>query len=474
MPVGTRGDDASPGRDATTMFPALRAPVGPGHPAPVTDAEPTDADDLLTVRTRPPVVLRAPRWIAHQVRLAMSAERIADRLRSVTRHTSAIVRLTVAAVLTFVLGQWLLHSAPLTGALTALLVVQATLYSTMSAGIRRVGAVLVGVFIALAVSTVVGLTWWSLAIVVAAGLVLGRLLPFKDQDIEVAISALLILGVTSTEVAAQTRVVETLLGALVGVAVTLAAPPRVQTPAASDAVALVARKTSQSLDRAAETLAGAVRPSDLASWAHGMRSVSELAIDAETAIDDLSRSRRLNPRAAGTPDAGPPLRAGLSSLEHVVVAVRALYVAMADGVPELRRAPSAEPTPESRIRSSVAVTLIAMADTVTAFSRLVQAEAAYESRMAEVTYAHTVDRLREAHESMSQVLVAHAHAERTTATDDDWLMKAPVIAAVDRVLRELDVDLWTRRREGWAEQSERVTPIARLLDMPLPAWMLRD
>ena len=51
----------------------------------------------------------------------------------------------------------------LTGPLTALLVVQATAFSTIKMGAVRVGAVLSGILVATLLSTWSGLTWWSLA-----------------------------------------------------------------------------------------------------------------------------------------------------------------------------------------------------------------------------------------------------------------------------------------------------------------------
>ena len=47
---------------------------------------------------------------------------------------------------------------------------------------------------------------------------------------------------------------------------------------------------------------------------------------------EAADSRRLNPRAVGTADTDPRLRSGLDALEHSVVALRALFRSIADGV----------------------------------------------------------------------------------------------------------------------------------------------
>src|SRR6476646_3709372 len=65
---------------------------------------------------------------------------------------------------------------PLVAALTALLVVQATLASTLVNGVQRVLAVVLGVTVALGFVSVVGLNWWSLGVLVAASIAGGQIL----------------------------------------------------------------------------------------------------------------------------------------------------------------------------------------------------------------------------------------------------------------------------------------------------------
>jgi uncharacterized membrane protein YgaE (UPF0421/DUF939 family) len=133
-----------------------------------------------------------------------------------------VLRLTAAAVVTYLLTLVITGGAiDLTGPLTALLVMQASAYSTLRMGIVRVGAVLAGVLIAILLSFWIGLTWWSLGAAVAASLVVAKIFRLGEQAIEVPISAMLILGVTTPDVAAETRVLNTLIGAGVGVAFSL-------------------------------------------------------------------------------------------------------------------------------------------------------------------------------------------------------------------------------------------------------------
>ncbi|WP_435835474.1 FUSC family protein [Streptomyces avermitilis] len=83
------------------------------------------------------------------------------------------LRSTAAAVLAYLAGPWLSGDAqPLLAPVTAVLVVQVTLYATLTLGIRRIA----GVLIAVGFADTVGLTWWSLGLLVLICLWLGDLL----------------------------------------------------------------------------------------------------------------------------------------------------------------------------------------------------------------------------------------------------------------------------------------------------------
>ena len=78
--------------------------------------------------------------------------------RSVEGAIRDVARLTLATVLGYLLTVKLLPPpVDLTGALTALLVTQASLRGSFRAGLVRVGAVVSGILVALAVATFVGL-----------------------------------------------------------------------------------------------------------------------------------------------------------------------------------------------------------------------------------------------------------------------------------------------------------------------------
>src|SRR3954447_14383994 len=149
-----------------------------------------------------------------------------------------VIRTTLAAVLAYELARVLLHGPPpLLAPLTALLVAQVTVVETVRSGIQRVTSVLAGVLVAVLLSQVVGLTWWGLGLVILASLLIGLVLDLGDHQLEVPISAMLVLGVVGQpeEVAAFSRVAETLIGGAVGVAASVALGPPVYVRPAAEA-----------------------------------------------------------------------------------------------------------------------------------------------------------------------------------------------------------------------------------------------
>jgi len=236
-----------------------------------------------------------------------------DSLRALPRRVRPIAmrtsRLTVAAVLSYVVARAVFDTPqPLTGPLTALLVVQATLFSTLTTGIRRVLSVVAGVLVAVVLSSVVGLTWWSLAGAIAAAIVVGQLLRLGDHLLEVPISAMLVLSVSSAEVAGYARVAETLVGAGVGVLVNVVLPPNLRTRSAASSVQRVADHAGELLDRVADELPQGATAEQARGWLADFRGLGRYVEDADRALQTASDSRRLNPRAVGRVDTLPVLR----------------------------------------------------------------------------------------------------------------------------------------------------------------------
>lgn len=421
-----------------------------------------------------PVVDRRERWQVAAQRAADLAwpgrpqtwRELPARLRGTA---SELLRLTTAAVLAWLIAARLTGTVyDLTSALTALLVLQASAYSTVRMGLLRVGAVLTGVLVAVAFSSLAGLTWWSLAAVIAASLVLAKVFRLGAQALEVPISAMLILGVSSPDLVAEARVVHTLVGAGVGVLFNLMLPAAVPTRRASSQVLRVAYAAAECLDGASRALvAGRVRRSDLEEWGDQARAVSGLVARASAAVHQVEEARKLNPRAIGTRNVEPVLRSGLDRLEGCVLAIRALFVILLQELPdEVRdeqRPPDrpGSPTYDEEARQAFAVVLSDIADCLRGFGQLVRAEAEENQEEAERALATSLEILRETRAILTELLISRPGSDAGL-----WLLRGSILAAVDQVLIELDLERRARQREEWQRRSALTLPLLTGLQVP--------
>lgn len=409
--------------------------------------------------------------VAHEV-----ARQTVDRIRH--RGLAAglrILRLTAAAVLSYLVARALLpQSRPLTGPLTSLLVVQATLFSTVTIGLQRVVAVVSGVLAAVILSSFLGLTWWSLGAIIAVSLAIGLALRLGDMLLEVPISGMLLLGLGATGIGQATdRVIETLIGAGVGVLVNVIWAPPVRSKNAAVQVEQVAAAAARVLERASRAMPSGVTRDQALDWLAEMRRVGATVSSADQAVTEAAESRRLNPRAVGTRDADPILRSGLDALEHTVVGLRALFRAIADEVPEEPEEPKddgaeaevhqtqSQPVYGEDLRRAFAVLLDDVAATLRAFGALTRIEAAPATVVvgvgardnpveaaAESALAATLDALRETRALLTELLMVDAAADPAR-----WLLRGSMLGAVERVVRELDVEERARRRRRWQEEE---------------------
>lgn len=258
------------------------------------------------------------------------------RLHEQTRPAIAwTTRLTGAATAAFVAARLLYpQSDPLLAPLTALLVTQVTLFSIVRHGLDRVLSVVAGVTLAVLFSLLVGLTWWSLGLLIAAALIVGMLLRLGPNLIEVPISAMLVLGVGAAKSgpAAFERIIETLIGAGVGMLINILIPPGVRVKNAGVGIEDFANEIAQTLEDASAQLVDNVNKEQASAWLARSRNFSNLTPGLDGVLRHAEESRRLNVRAINSPDVGNALRSGLDAMEHASVAVRSLFRGVNDVV----------------------------------------------------------------------------------------------------------------------------------------------
>jgi hypothetical protein len=366
-----------------------------------------------------------------------------------------VIRLTTAAVLSYLLTLATTSGAiDLTGPLTALLVMQASAFSTLKMGAIRVGAVLAGVLVATLVSIWIGLTWWSLGAVIAASLILAKIFRLGEQAMEAPISAMLILGVTNPNVAAEIRVLNTLIGAGVGVAFNLIYPPALPTRRAGRAVISAAEAAAAPLDAASRGLArGPINREQVQDWLDRVHAGTLRLKSATDTVASLKDSRRFNPRAIGTTDIEPVLAGGLRTLESCILSIRALFTVLLAELPTEDRPD--DPYGEE-LRAAFAVVLHDAADCIRAFGSLVLAEVEEREEDAERSLDESLDILRETQTVLTDLVTVDFQENKSS-----WLLRGSILAAVEHVLNQLNLEEHVRARQQWKDE-QRTRPLAQL------------
>ena len=363
----------------------------------------------------------------------------AEASRRVQPAVTQIGRLTGAAVLAY-LGSTLLftHVVDLTAPLTALLVVQASTVGTLRMAMVRVGAVLTGVLVATAFSNYIGLSWWSLAAVISASLLLAKVLRLGAQSLETPISAMLILAVGSPGLAAETRIANTLIGTVVGVAFSVLVPVAIPNTRARDTVRGVARSQAALLGQMARTLSSrAPDVQEAQSWITVAESIGRDLASAAGAVEALEESRKLNPRALVALRIHPELRVALQRLDRCCAAERALAVLID------RRAVATEGSDawDPGLRVVFSVLLDSLASGVHEFGDLVAADRVDEAE-------HALDRIREV---VLETRARHSELVMIAPMTDteSWMMQGSMLAAIDQIVRQLDLEHPEQATAAW-------------------------
>jgi hypothetical protein len=225
------------------------------------------------------------------------------RIASTRPTASYITRLTATATLAYLLALLVpvATARPVLAPLTALLVLQASLYQTIRSGIRKVASVAAGVLVAVGVAEFIGFSWWQLALVIAGALLIGRALRLGDDLLEVPISAMLIFASAGSHSAATGRVVDTLVGTAAGLAGGLIfATPRVQP--AREAVGTLAGQLAELLSRMAGDLTA---PGGCAGQATAGAGAQNVAADRGTVAASSTEAASSGPYSTGQHSTGP-------------------------------------------------------------------------------------------------------------------------------------------------------------------------
>ena len=224
-------------------------------------------------------------------------ERVRDAVfwTDVTQLVKTVLAATVAWVLAtqvFRLEQAFL--APW----SALLVVNSTVYRSLSQGGRQVAATVLGVLVASAVGQVLGLDTASVAIAMAVGLAIGSLALMEGQETTVAATALVVLttGFVDDDSMLLARLLDTAVGIGVGVVVNMLVWPPLRRRTAISAMDAIDDAIGALLVDVADGVRRGVTVEDAQGWIERTRDLDDDLDAAWALVRQARESARLNPR----------------------------------------------------------------------------------------------------------------------------------------------------------------------------------
>ena len=244
-----------------------------------------------------------------------------------------VAKASIATIAAWLVAGWLIPGPlPVFAAIAALLVVQPSVNQSLGKAIERSIGVILGVVIATGLSLAFGQsTWIILVAVVVAMLVAWALKMTPGTSNQVAISAMLVLalGASSPEYALD-RVLETLIGAAIGIIVNALVVPPVAVAPAREEVARLGAELAASADRLAEALEGARTRPELEALMIEARLLRPMRDAADAAIAAGEESLTLNPRRSTHREELAALRELLDLLGPIVTQLIGMTRAFAD------------------------------------------------------------------------------------------------------------------------------------------------
>jgi uncharacterized membrane protein YgaE (UPF0421/DUF939 family) len=243
-----------------------------------------------------------------------------DRTRVGTlRRTEVVhaVRVAVAVMLSW----WIavlagLSSAPYLASVACVAYMQPSVYESFTRAIQRLVGVVLGVGLAVAIFSALGVNALVAGLVVFVGLVAATLLRLgPGGSVQIALSGLLVLAVTSANPGYPgERILQTMVGVGVGLVVILVTAPPTVGPAERAAAAVVSQ-ASLVLSTLSTVLAQGWSPRSSEAMTEGAKELRDSSDEARVSIERASESLRFNPRG----------RSARESLDQARLKVEALH-----------------------------------------------------------------------------------------------------------------------------------------------------
>jgi uncharacterized membrane protein YgaE (UPF0421/DUF939 family) len=277
------------------------------------------------------------------------------------------------------------HSLPFFAPLAALLVIQPTVYDSLSRAFQRVAGVVVGVAAALTVSHFLALSAWSVGVIIFAGLLLGWAARLGPQGaVQVPVSALLVFLVgRATAGYGGERIADTLIGAGVAVIAVLLTPSAPGPDAVMSKALAPLRRCAEILRAISTGIGSPWTPDQAASWRLDAIALVDTVAAARREHQHDRLSTRWNARARRERAVLGRADEALLSAERIAIYTRSMARALVDGSDDARPMPTLSAMLANTASATEAYTAwVASADTPADRRLLAQAVHAADDTLA--------------------------------------------------------------------------------------------
>ncbi|WP_187269992.1 FUSC family protein [Pontibacter qinzhouensis] len=244
--------------------------------------------------------------------------------------TSQIIKTALAAAISWFLATSLLQDEyPFFAPLAAVLTVQVTVVDSLEKASHRLIGIILGVVLSMLIGHWFNISAYSIFFVILIGMALTNALRMNPQIVsQVGVSSLLVLAFGHSHGYATGRIIETMVGSVVAIAINALIVPRNAIPDVEQAIVQLSQKAATTLHYLSLMLKDEVKTAQ-----HGKPIVDELVAQTEKSIQVLrlaEQSLKYNPFLVHKRTRLGRLSIGIRHMEHITVQIRGIRRGLAD------------------------------------------------------------------------------------------------------------------------------------------------
>jgi uncharacterized membrane protein YgaE (UPF0421/DUF939 family) len=343
-----------------------------------------------------------------------------------------ILKSTLAATLAWIVAEQIGSPRPALASLAAIIVLQITVRASLMRSIQLTVAVTLGLGAALSLGKLLGLHWWSIALVVLAGLIAGELFRLGPLSGQVSISAMLAISLGSGY--GVERTLDTFVGAVIAVIVNALVAPPSHVSEASRTLRGIGEDLGALLTDLGTGLAKNPNSETIRRWLVRAR---DLAADSRAAIGTVKQgeeSLQFNPRARGELAQLARLTEARRALDHSITQTRGIVRSLLD-LPQ--------PIADDAVRAvltSIGSMLSESGRAAAAFGRLQETPSSTKDReLLEASARVALERAEEAAAALAALSAAGTATAQGGSSATTGRLLASILVDAERLVHEVDI-----------------------------------